>query len=275
MTHDIVYMDIPLEKLEIGMSQVRLSDVSKDIDELASSIDKVGLLEPILVAKSQTNDDKYEIILGQRRFIAHQKLQKDTIKAGVLEERLSEIEAKVLSVTENLVRSDLPRKDLIDVCTFLYKKYGSIKDVVQETGLSDNKVRSYVKYDRLIKELKDLVDNNEVDLNAALRAQDAIFVMDDTDTEGAVKLAKEMSHMSGAQQKKIIKTATEKPSSSVDSMVEDAKGGGKITQIIVTIGETLHNSLNEYAKDEEMNQDDAAAMLIEDGLLSKGYMKEN
>ena len=67
---DIVdFIDIPLNQLEIGKSQVRLSDVGKGIEELADSIKKVGLLEPIVVGPQNSNG-KYEIILGQRRFFS-------------------------------------------------------------------------------------------------------------------------------------------------------------------------------------------------------------
>jgi ParB family transcriptional regulator, chromosome partitioning protein len=43
--------EIPLADLEIGKAQVRLRDVGKEIDELADSIRRVGLLEPIVVCK--------------------------------------------------------------------------------------------------------------------------------------------------------------------------------------------------------------------------------
>ena len=103
------FEDIPLDNLEIGTSQVRLSDVGEDIDELVDSIRKVGLLEPIVVAPPGPSG-KYEIILGQRRYLAHRLLRAETIMAGILDKRVEEIEAKVLSVTENLVRRDLNRE---------------------------------------------------------------------------------------------------------------------------------------------------------------------
>ena len=65
--------DIPLDDLVIGKAQVRKRDVGKDIDELAESIRVVGLLEPIVVAPAD-KPGKFEIITGQRRFLAHQLL---------------------------------------------------------------------------------------------------------------------------------------------------------------------------------------------------------
>jgi ParB family chromosome partitioning protein len=97
--------EIDMAQIDIGKGQVRLRDVGKDIDELAESIAKVGLLEPIIV--SETGSGKYEIITGQRRFLAHKALGRKQILAAVLDERVDETTAKVLSVTENLVRRDL------------------------------------------------------------------------------------------------------------------------------------------------------------------------
>ena len=62
------------------------------------------------------------------------------------------------------MRLDLTTKELIDACTSLFKKYGSIKDVCDVTGLPYRKVRLYVKYDRLMPKLKKLVNDGEVDI---------------------------------------------------------------------------------------------------------------
>ena len=130
-------------------------------------------------------------------------------------------------MTENLIRRPLNRKDLIDVCTYLYRRYGSMRDVETETGLHYEKVRVYVRYERLIPELKELVDSGEADLKAALRAQDALSTAGDPDPQEAVKMAKEMSSMTDAQQRRIQKKVKTHPSTSVDDVIEQAKSGEK------------------------------------------------
>ena len=147
--------EIRLADIVIGRGQVRTSQVEKDLDELAASILKVGLLQPIVVY--ETADGKFEVISGQRRFLAHHRIGADKILAGILDTKVDEIEAKVLSVTENLMRRDVSTKDLMDVCEYLYKQYGSIQSVVEETGLPRNRVSQYVRYDQLVDALKTLV----------------------------------------------------------------------------------------------------------------------
>ena len=262
--------DIPLGDLVIGKGQVRVRDVGKDIDELAASIAKLGQLEPIVVCPAET-PGKYEILTGQRRFLACRELQKETIKA-VIREKVDDTMAKVISVTENVVRRDLHNSDLIDACTELYHKYGSIAAVAEETGLKQQVVRQYVKFDQLSDPLKDLVRNNEVSLKAALKAQQAVDRTEDKDPDEAVKLAKELSQMSGAQQKKVTELVEQKPDVPVDDVIEEAKSS-KVTQVIVTLTDNLHRSLQSFAQEEGTTQDEAASGLIEEGLSSKGFME--
>ena len=266
--------EISLDDLVIGKGQVRTRDPAKGIDELADSIRKVGLLEPIVVCPAE-DGGKYEIILGQRRFLACRELNLPTILAGILDGRVEEMEAKVLSLTENLIRQDLNRKDMIDVCYALFNKYGSIKAVADETGLPREKVKKYVKYPRLRPKLKALVDTEGVKIETALRAQEASkdSVFGKVNEDDAIELAKEMSPMSGAQQKKIVKDRQDNPSLPVDEVIEHAKSGGKITQVVVTLTDNIHSSLNKFARFEESTLDDAAATLIEEGLSDKGFLE--
>jgi len=273
MARIVEIKEIPLDALVIGKGQVRVRDVGKDIDELAASIKKNGLLQPIVVCESE-EPGKYEILTGQRRFLAHKELQKRTITACVLDRKVDETEAKIISITENLVRHDPNSKDYIDACTWLYRKYGSIQAVADELGLKYQKVALYVKYDRLKVELRQLVDEAQVDLKTALKAQDAASVTGKYEAEEAVKLAKEMSKMSGPQQTRVAKRLQEQPTSDVDEVIEAAKTGDKITQIVVTLGAVHHHSLKQYAKDEGTTVDEAARSLIEEGLTGKGYSTE-
>jgi ParB family transcriptional regulator, chromosome partitioning protein len=263
--------EIRLADLEIGKGQVRLRDVGKEIDELADSIRKVGLLEPIVVCEAET-PGKFEIITGQRRFLAHKELKKETILAAILDQKLDETAAKVISVTENLIRRDLNSRDLIDACTFLFKKYGTIKAVAEETGLPQRKVALYVKYDQLVPQLKDLVDRGELTVQTALRAQQAASVSGEINPEEAVEFAKEMAPMSGAQQTKIVDARNDNPNIASDEVIENAKAGGKITQIVVTLSSNVHASLRDYAKNEGTSVDDAAQTLLRDALSDKGFL---
>jgi hypothetical protein len=63
--------DIRLKDIEISDDNVRESRATTDLDELAASIELLGLLQPV-VLKGEPGKPKYELIGGQRRFLAHQ-----------------------------------------------------------------------------------------------------------------------------------------------------------------------------------------------------------
>lgn len=267
--------DIPLDALVIGKGQVRKRHIDDYLDELADSIAKIGLLEPIVVVESE-EPGQFEVLTGQRRFLAHQRLRESgrlpaaTIPAVVLAERPDDTAATVISLTENLVRADLSLADKIDACTKLYKKYGSVQAVAEETGLPLREVREYVKFDRLIPELQELVNSGGVPMDKALRAQDAASVTGEINTEEAVVLAQEMTGMSGAQARKLAKDREANPDKPVEAVIEESKSG-KLVQVIVTLAQPLHASLQTYAKEQGQGQDDAARGLIEHGLEAEGF----
>ena len=273
MAKIVEYKEIALGDLVIGKGQVRTREPGKDVEQLAESIKKQGLLQPIVVCEA-TQVGKWEILTGQRRFLAHKMLKRDVITAAVLDERVEEAEAKAISITENLIRRNLSGPELIDAVTFLYKKYGSLKAVHETTGLPKNDIQNYVKYPRLMPELKKMVDDEALDIKVALKAQDAAEAGEEKPgPEEAIKLAKEMSSMSDPQRKKLIKERRESPETSVDDAIEQARTGSKITQVVVTLTGDAHTALQQFAKDEKVTQDEAAAGFIEEALVSRGLLE--
>ncbi len=147
--------------------------------------------------------------------------------------------------------------------------------MARTTGLSENKVRDYVKYPRLVPELKALVDDHKVDVNVAVRAQDSSVERDgNVDTGRAVRLAREMAPMTDVQRKKVVSEIRKDPDKPVEDVIEWAKSGGKVTQIIATVTQDTHAALRRFAAEEGANQDEAAAMLIEQSLTDRGFLEE-
>ena len=272
MAKIVEYRDIPLNQLTIGKGQARTQDIGKGIDELARSIDAQGLLQPIVVCPAQ-RDGKWEILTGQRRFLAHKRLEKDTISAAILDQRAPEEEIKTISITENLMRRKLSGKELTDGILFLYKHYGTIKAVVETTGLPNKEVTNHIKYPRLSQELKDMVDDHKIDINTALKAQDAAVDPDgEIDMDVAIKLAEEMAPMTGAQRNKLVETRKKHPEKSIDDLIEDSKTGSRITQIIATVTQDTHLAIQKFANSENVKQDEAAATLIGEALVERGLL---
>jgi ParB family transcriptional regulator, chromosome partitioning protein len=72
------------------------------LSELAASIREVGLMQPIVVRRSDTG---YQIVAGERRWRAHKMVGIDTIRTVVIE--CSDQDMAVLALVENVSRDDL------------------------------------------------------------------------------------------------------------------------------------------------------------------------
>lgn len=273
MAKIVDYREISLDDLVIGKGQVRTESVNTEIDYLANSIETQGLLQPIVVCQAR-DKNKWEILTGQRRFLAHKLLRKPTITAAILDEKVEEAEAKAISITENLIRRKLSGKELKDGLLYLYNIYGSIKDVHSATGIPIKDVRENIKYPRLIPELRKQVDDQKCDIGVALKAQDAsVDSKGSPNPELALQLAGEMKQMNNAQQKKFLEGHKKNSTKPIDDAIEEAKSSANITQIVVALSQSAHSALRVYAREEQTNQGDAAATLIEKALADHGLLE--
>jgi ParB family transcriptional regulator, chromosome partitioning protein len=95
-------LDIDLTKIIPNPFQPRRSFLPESIQELADSIDRGQLLQPICVRK---NHERYEIVNGERRFRAFQKLDRKTIPCIITE--FTDKEMLLNALIENVQREDL------------------------------------------------------------------------------------------------------------------------------------------------------------------------
>ena len=98
-------------------SKILISDLSRNpyqprqnfndekLNELANSIKKNGIIQPIAVRPNKSNPGKFEIIAGERRWLAAQKAGLHEIPVTVLE--LSDVESLEVAIVENIQRDDL------------------------------------------------------------------------------------------------------------------------------------------------------------------------
>ena len=91
--------------LERNRFQPRLIFNTEKIKELSESIRKNGVIQPIAVRASKTGLEKYEIVAGERRWMAAQKAGLHEVPIVVLD--LDDNEALEVSIVENIQREDL------------------------------------------------------------------------------------------------------------------------------------------------------------------------
>jgi ParB family chromosome partitioning protein len=259
--------ELPLDCLVVGEGQVRVRKLDADINELAASIRVHGLLEPILACR-RGDSGIFEVLAGQRRILAHEKLGRKTIMTAIIDEPVDGETAKALSLTENIIRRDLDAKDVIDACTLLYKKYGSARAVADETGIAYARVLKHLKYDRLAPTLQDKVDSGQVALDTALKAQDAVSgTGGHVDSAEAVSLAEALEASNGAERRQILREKKKNPQKSIREILENFwRENEKDRQILVTLPGSVHKALQLRAKRMGITQDEVAARLICDAV---------
>lgn len=141
-----------MEVKEIKLSQIQLSESNtrKDlgagtedagIEDLANSIKEKGLLNPIIVSRKE--DGNYELIAGQRRFLACQKLGWESIPA-IIRDFKDDTDATIISLVENIHRADMNPIDKARAYQKIYEKYKDHNKVNKETGVSVSTVRKYL-----------------------------------------------------------------------------------------------------------------------------------
>ena len=128
--------DIELSKIKPNSYQPRHEFSEESIRELATTLDKDGLLQPIIVREK---GDDYEIVAGERRLRAAKHLAWEKIPAIV--NNMDDGQAASLALIENLQREDLNPIDEAQAYNNLMK----LNDLTQTT-LAQNigKSQSYV-----------------------------------------------------------------------------------------------------------------------------------
>ena len=138
--------DIPLKSIQLSQFNTRkdLGDGTDDTnaDNLAESIREKGLLNPVTVR--ETTPGRYELVAGQRRFMACQSLEMNSIPAIVMAD-MSDADAVVISLIENVQRADMNPMDKARAYDQIMKNRGDYAAVAKETGVSTGTIRRYLK----------------------------------------------------------------------------------------------------------------------------------
>jgi ParB family chromosome partitioning protein len=98
-----VIREIPIARIKPSPFQPRLKFDEAGLNELAQSIETRGVIQPVVVRAA---GDSYELIVGERRLRAVERLGRPTIPAVVFD-GISNEEAMELTLIENIQREDL------------------------------------------------------------------------------------------------------------------------------------------------------------------------
>jgi ParB/RepB/Spo0J family partition protein len=189
------------------------------LKELAENIRINGLMQPIVLRGVQGNPP-YEVIVGQRRFLAHKLLEKEEIQATFSGE-IDAMQALLLSLSENMCRQEMNFEDTSNAITKLYTYYNKDEqEVKNHTGFSIRMIRSYVKIEEQATEkIKQYLKSGAVSLVDAKRAIDAA----QGNEEKANFFIDEFANLTTYEKKRLVEEGTKNPDGDKDKILEDAR----------------------------------------------------
>ena len=266
---------IPIDKIQMSNLQARQSGVSKGLEIFAEQIRKIGLIQPVVVY--EIDGGMYELIVGQRRFLAHKDVLKWTeIMAMVIEKPASDMMSTTISWLENEARQKMTFKDKMKLVAEMYAERNTIPEIMKTLGMTNPEVKNCLQLPRVPDVVRDAVQNGEIPVDIAVRATDAKnfekYNTDESKGADVLDLAKKMIGASLTNKQKVgaVDYGAQNADASNDDIIQ-----GAVDNSVVTISVDLTSSntkrLDRYAENNDAgSRNVTAANLILEGLTEAG-----
>lgn len=141
------YADVPVDKIRPNPGQPRKSFDEESLRALAGSIERQGLLYPVLVQRK--GEDDYEIIAGERRWRAHLLLGRAEVPCRIFPP-VDDLAALMTSLVENVHREDLRAIEKADAIQLLMETgHLTVAQVSEKLSLSRMQVYRMLRMHQL------------------------------------------------------------------------------------------------------------------------------
>lgn len=135
------------------------------LDELAESIRTQGILQPLLVRTAASDPNQFEIIAGERRWRASQKLNLETVPCLIRDVSSSTLE---LALIENIQREDLTAIELANSYDELIRRHSYTQEILAEKlGINRATIANTLRLRKLTAPVQQLILEGELVEGAA------------------------------------------------------------------------------------------------------------
>lgn len=156
--------EIPVEQLALSPEETRKTIDEEALAELAKSIEKDGVIEPMLVRAVRS---KFEIVSGQRRWLGSKRAGKKTCPCIVRE--MSDEEAALIRIKSNLQRAELPAMEEAEAFAKLLERDGATTETVAaEVAKSPSYLGRRVQLLKLIEPARQALKGGAIEVGHAL-----------------------------------------------------------------------------------------------------------
>lgn len=161
--HDVISTganEIPISDIEPNRHQPRTYFDENALSELAASIKKHGVQQPLVVT-ALAKPGKFELVMGERRLRASKIA--GLLKVPCIVKELSNRERFELALVENIQREDLNAMEEAVALDGLMKEYGlTQEDVASTLGVSRSSVANVLRFLRLHENVQDAIRSNQI-----------------------------------------------------------------------------------------------------------------
>ncbi|MBQ8096566.1 MAG: ParB/RepB/Spo0J family partition protein [Prevotella sp.] len=156
--------EIPIDQIEPNPEQPRREFDETSMQELAASIETMGIIAPITLR--QVAPDRYQIIAGERRWRASQRAGLKTIPAYI--RTVEDENVMELALVENIQREDLNAIEIALAYEHLAQTTGMTQEKISErVGKSRTAVTNYMRLLKLPAQIQMSLKNHEIDMGHA------------------------------------------------------------------------------------------------------------
>ena len=153
--------EIALNQIEPNPNQPRHEFDQEALDELATSIRELGIIQPITLR--QVADDRYQIIAGERRWRASQLAGLLAIPAYI--RTISDENVMEMALVENIQRQDLNAIEIALAYEHLLENEGMTQEKISErVGKSRAAIANYLRLLKLPAQVQMALQKKEIDM---------------------------------------------------------------------------------------------------------------
>lgn len=154
-------MEISTSDIVANEGQPRKNFNEEDLKDLAASIEKYGIIQPLLLKKKE---DKYEIIAGERRFRAAKLAGLEKVPAIVKD--ITDHESSRIAIIENIQRKDLnPVEEAMSYRHLLDSQDLTQKELAEEIGKSRQYIGNTIRLLNLDPRVLKLLEEEEISVS--------------------------------------------------------------------------------------------------------------
>jgi ParB family chromosome partitioning protein len=157
-------MEIPVGEIDRNPFQTRTHFDESLLNDLAASITANGVVQPILVRPLPNG--RFQLIAGERRWLASQKAGKETIPAFL--RQVSDEQAMEITIIENLQRADLNPMEQAKAFDRLGREFGMTQEqIAYRVGQNRSSISNFLRLLRLPESVQAKVANGTLSFGHA------------------------------------------------------------------------------------------------------------